>query len=178
MRVHLKRVLGSWNQVARQTRCAPLPLVGRGWGWGSCDVAMLRPIATLGTVVLLAFALATAAWAQPSGQSWPQRPIKMIIPFPAGGGTDFIARLAAKHLSDRLGQQVFVENRGGANGAIGVQALMQADPDGYTIGAISDGPMIVNPALYPNNPYQPLRDFIGVGQMIKFPSMLVANPGT
>ena len=66
-------------------------------------------------------------------QAWPQKPIKMIVPFPAGGGTDFIARVAAKHLSERLGQQVFVENRGGANGGVGLQALMQADPDGYTI---------------------------------------------
>jgi tripartite-type tricarboxylate transporter receptor subunit TctC len=114
-----------------------------------------------------------------SAETWqPTRSIKMICPFPAGGGTDLIARLAAKGLSDRLGQQVYVENRGGANGAIGVQALMQADPDGYTIGAISDGPMVVNPVIYPNNPYQPLRDFISVAQMIKFPSMLVANPGT
>ncbi len=61
--------------------------------------------------------------------------------------------------SDRLGQQVYVENRGGANGAIGTQALMQADPDGYTIGAISDGPMIVNPALYPNNPLRAAARF-------------------
>ena len=72
----------------------------------------------------------------------------MIIPFPAGGGTDFIGRVAAKHLSDRLGQQVFVENRGGANGAIGLQALMQSDPDGYTIATSSDTPLVVNPWLY------------------------------
>jgi tripartite-type tricarboxylate transporter receptor subunit TctC len=109
-------------------------------------------------------------------QSWPQKQIKMIVPFPPGGGTDFIGRLAAKHLSERLGQQVYVENRGGANGAIGLQALMQSDPDGYTIGAISDGPMIANPALYDKLVYQPLRDFIPVARMIKFPSMLVANP--
>ena len=114
-----------------------------------------------------------------AAETWqPTRSIKMICPFPAGGGTDLIARLAAKGLSERLGQQVYVENRGGANGSIGVQGLMTSDADGYTIGAISDGPMIVNPALYPNNPYQPLRDFIGVGQMIKFPSLLTANPGT
>ena len=123
--------------------------------------------------------LLAAAPTLTQAETWqPTRSIKMICPFPAGGGTDQIARIVAQQLSSRLGQQVFVENRGGANGAIGVQALMQADPDGYTIGAISDGPMIVNPALYPNNPYAPLRDFIGVGQMIKFPSMLVANPGT
>ena len=132
---------------------------------------VLKTSALLG-LLCLAPALAQA-------QAWqPTRSIKMICPFPAGGGTDLIARLAAKGLSDWLGQQVYVENRGGANGSIGVQALMQADPDGYTIGAISDGPMIVNPALYANNPYQPLRDFIGVGQMIKFPSLLTSNPST
>jgi len=113
----------------------------------------------------------------PSAQAWPQRPIRMICPFPAGGGTDFIARLAAKHLSDRLGQQVYVENRGGANGAIGLQALMQSDPDGYTIGAISDGPIVANPALYEKLAYQPLRDFIPVAMMIRYPSMLIAYPG-
>jgi tripartite-type tricarboxylate transporter receptor subunit TctC len=114
-----------------------------------------------------------------AAQEWqPTRQIKLICPFPAGGGTDLIARLAAKELSQRLGQQVFVENRGGANGGIGTQALMQADPDGYTIGAISDGPMIINPVFYPNNPYHPLRDFAPIGQMIKFPSLLLANPST
>ena len=113
----------------------------------------------------------------PAAQTWPQRPIRMICPFPAGGGTDFIARLAAKHLSDRLGQQVYVENRGGANGAIGLQALMQSDPDGYTIGAISDGPIVANPALYEKLAYQPLRDFIPVAMMIRYPSMLIAHPG-
>ena len=114
--------------------------------------------------------------APPSAQAWPQRPIRMICPFPAGGGTDFIARLAAKHLSDRLGQQVYVENRGGANGAIGLQTLMQSDPDGYTIGAISDGPIVANPALYEKLAYQPLRDFIPVAMMIRYPSMLIAHP--
>jgi tripartite-type tricarboxylate transporter receptor subunit TctC len=116
------------------------------------------------------------ASSSPSAQAWPQRPIRMICPFPAGGGTDFIARLAAKHLSDRLGQQVYVENRGGANGAIGLQALMQSDPDGYTIAAISDGPIVANPALYEKLAYQPLRDFIPVAMMIRFPSMLIAHP--
>src|SRR4029078_736429 len=84
----------------------------------------------------------------PSAQTWPQRPIRMICPFPARGVTDFIAPLAAKHLSARLGQQVYVETRGGANGAIGLQALMQSDPDGYTIGAISDGPVVATRALF------------------------------
>jgi tripartite-type tricarboxylate transporter receptor subunit TctC len=107
---------------------------------------------------------------------WPSKPIKLIVPFPAGGGTDFIGRLAAKQLSERLGQPVYVDNRGGANGSIGVQAMMQSAPDGYTLGAVSDGPTVINPVLYEKNPYLPLRDFVAVAQMIKFPSMLTANP--
>src|SRR5262249_59176253 len=83
-------------------------------------------LSKLAAMLALATALPAAAWAQAPVQSWPQRSIKMVVPFPGGGGTDFIARLAAKHLSERLGQQVFVENRAGANGAIGLQALMQS----------------------------------------------------
>ena len=109
---------------------------------------MRMHLATLAAAFALAGALPAAAAAQTPAQAWPQRAIKMIVPFPAGGGTDFIARIAAKHLSDRLGQQVFVENRGGANGAIGLQALMQSDPDGYTISTCSDTPLVVNPSLY------------------------------
>ena len=124
----------------------------------------------------LAFALLFLLPALAQAQAWPSKPIKLIVPFPAGGGTDFIGRLAAKQLSDRLGQPVYVDNRGGANGSIGVQAMMQSAPDGYTLGAISDGPTVINPVLYEKNPYHPLRDFLPVAQMIKFPSMLTANP--
>jgi tripartite-type tricarboxylate transporter receptor subunit TctC len=126
----------------------------------------------LAAMLVLACALPATALAQ----AWPQRPIKMIVPFPAGGGTDFIGRLAAKHLSDRLGQQVFVENRGGANGAIGLQALMQSDPDGYTIATSSDTPLVVNPWLYDKLPYQALRDFVPVATLVRFPGMLAVHP--
>ena len=111
-----------------------------------------------------------------TAQSWPQKPIKMIVPFPAGGGTDFIGRLTGKHLADRLGQQVFVENRAGANGAIGLQALMASDPDGYTIATTSDTPMVVNPWLYDKLPYAPLRDFLPVATIVRFPGMLAVHP--
>jgi tripartite-type tricarboxylate transporter receptor subunit TctC len=127
---------------------------------------------------LVVFSLLCLLPALAPGQTWPSKPIKMIVPFPAGGGTDFIGRLAAKQLSERLGQPVYVDNRGGANGSIGVQAMMQSAPDGYTLGAISDGPTVINPLLYEKNPYHPLRDFLPVAQMIKFPSMLTANPST
>src|SRR5438132_4784529 len=133
-------------------------------------------LAKLAAALALAGAMPAAASAQTPGQSWPQRAIKMIVPFPAGGGTDFIARVAAKHLSDRLGQQVFVENRGGANGAIGLQALMQSDPDGYTIATCSDTPLVVNPSLYDKLAYVPLRDFVPVANMVRFPGMLAVHP--
>jgi tripartite-type tricarboxylate transporter receptor subunit TctC len=133
-------------------------------------------LAKLAVALALAGALPGAAGAQAPVQTWPQRAIKMIVPFPAGGGTDFIARLAAKHLSERLGQQVFVENRAGANGAIGLQALMQSDPDGYTISACSDTPLVVNPSLYEKLPYAPLRDFVPVATMVRFPGMLAVHP--
>ena len=127
-------------------------------------------------VAALALTVLAPALAQAQSQAWPQKPIKMIVPFPAGGGTDFIARLAAKHLSQRLAQQVYVENRGGANGAIGLQALMTSDPDGYTIAASSDTPLTVNPALYDKLPYSALRDFIPVATMVRFPGMLAVHP--
>src|SRR5258708_6461635 len=133
-------------------------------------------LAKLAVALALAGALPGAAGAQAPVQTWPQRAIKMIVPCPAGGGTDFIARVAAKHLSERLGQQVFVENRAGANGAIGLQALMQSDPDGYTISACSDTPLVVNPSLYEKLPYAPLRDFVPVATMVRFPGMLAVHP--
>lgn len=135
---------------------------------------MNRIVKLIGAAAFAAILLPSLA----SAQAWPQRQIKAIVPFPAGGGTDLIGRLYAKHLSDLLGQQVYIENIGGANGSIGVQAVMRAEPDGYTIGVFSDGPMIVNPALYPKNPYQTLRDFVPVAMLNRFPSMLTAHPAT
>ncbi|MBN8921338.1 MAG: tripartite tricarboxylate transporter substrate binding protein, partial [Rhizobiales bacterium] len=95
--------------------------------------------------------------------------------FAAGGGTDFISRLVAQKLSERLGQQVFVENRGGANGGIGVQAVASADPDGYTILATSDSTIAVNPHLYPKLPYKP-EDLAPIGTMVRFPGLLAVHP--
>jgi len=128
------------------------------------------------TTLVLAAGLLSVMLASALAQSWPQKPIKMIVPFPAGGGTDVVARLVAKYLTERLGQTVFVENRGGANGAIGLQALKQSAPDGYTIAMTSDTPMTVNPWIYKNLPYEPLRDFIPVTSTIRLPSMLAVHP--
>jgi tripartite-type tricarboxylate transporter receptor subunit TctC len=126
--------------------------------------------------VLAVFSLLCVVPAAAGAQAWPQRSIKMIVPFPAGGGTDFVARLVAKYLSIRLGQQVYVENRGGANGSIGLQVLMQSEPDGYTIATSSDTPLVVNPALYEKLAYDPQRDFVPVATLVRFPGMLAVHP--
>src|ERR1700684_1814106 len=124
--------------------------------------------ATLG---LSYFALSPAA-----AQNWPQKPVRLIVPFPAGGCTDVVARRVADHLSILLGQPTFVENRGGANGAVGLAALKQSDPDGYTLGFTSDTPMTVNPWLYKDLSYDPLKDFVPVASAVRLPGMLAANP--
>ena len=124
--------------------------------------------ATLG---LLCLALAPSA-----AQDWPAKPIRLIVPYPAGGGTDFVARLVADHLSKLLNQPIYVENRGGANGAIGLQAIKQSDPDGYTLGFTADTSLTVNPLLYKDLSYDPLKDFIPVASAVRLPGMLAANP--
>jgi tripartite-type tricarboxylate transporter receptor subunit TctC len=126
--------------------------------------------------LVVAFGVLSLASVMAVAQSWPQRPIKMIVPFPPGGGTDFVGRLVAKYLSQQLGQTIFVENRGGANGTIGLQALMKSAPDGYTIATTSDTPMTVNPLLYKNLPYQPLRDFVLVATVVRSAEMLAVHP--
>jgi len=131
------------------------------------------------TLVAAAVALMCGLVAPSLAQEWPSRgTIHMIVPFPPGGGTDVVARIVAKYLQDRLKQTVVVENRGGANGQIGLTALKQAPADGYTIEVTSDTPMTVNPWVYKHLPYDPLKDFIPVVSLIRLPSMLAVHPKT
>ncbi len=109
-------------------------------------------------------------------QAYPNKPIRIIVPFPPGGGNDVIARLVGQKLSERLGQAVVIDNRGGGNGAIGLAALAQAAPDGYTLGVGAAGPMAVNPSLYEKLPYDPQRDFAPISNLVNFPLLLVAHP--
>jgi tripartite-type tricarboxylate transporter receptor subunit TctC len=111
-----------------------------------------------------------------AAQSWPAKPIRMLVPFPPGGGVDFAARIIGKHLSDRLGQAVVIDNRAGANGIIALDALKAAAPDGYTICAASNGPLVINPSIYLKLPYDPVRDFTAIGRMVDFPLLLVTHP--
>ena len=111
-----------------------------------------------------------------AAQGYPNKPIRMIVPFPAGGGVDYIGRIVAKGLSDRLGQQVLVDNRPGANAIVGLEVLKAAAPDGYTIAAASAGPLAVNPFIYAKLPHDTLKDFTQIASMCNFPLMLVAHP--
>ena len=108
-------------------------------------------------------------------QKYPNHPVRVVVGFPAGGPTDVIARFVAQKLSDRLGQQFFVENLGGAGGNIASGQVARATPDGYTIMAISTG-FMVNPSLYAKVPYDPIKDFAPVTLVAVSPNVVVVNP--
>jgi len=122
----------------------------------------------------LAAGAVAIAMANPAQAAWPERPITLIIPAAPGGTTDISARLIADKLSAKLGQQVIVENRAGAAGIIGAQALARARPDGYTLLMGNIGPNAINYALYKTLPYKP-ADFSPVTQVISVPNVLVVN---
>ena len=122
----------------------------------------------------LGLVLGTSAMAQ---GAYPNRPIKLIVGFPAGQATDVIARTAARKLQEALGQSVVVENKPGAAGIIGSEFVSKAAPDGYTLLVGSSGTMAINPSLYSKLPYHPLRDFQPVTLMSTVPLFLAVNPG-
>jgi tripartite-type tricarboxylate transporter receptor subunit TctC len=144
----------------------------------SCDTlyirSAVRPRCTVRVLSIVALTCLLPSFA--AAQAWPAKPIRMIVPFAAGGGTDVVARILARHLPDRLGQQVFVENRAGANGIVGMQALLQAPPDGYTIAGVGDGTLAMNPALYAKLPYDTLRDVAPVARTVRFPGLIAVHP--
>jgi tripartite-type tricarboxylate transporter receptor subunit TctC len=108
---------------------------------------------------------------------YPTRPVRYIVAFPAGGASDVIARIAAAALTDALGVQVIVDNRGGASGTIGAEAAARATPDGYTLFACNIASLAVSPALYRNLRYDPERDFTPVGMIASNPNALSVNAG-
>jgi tripartite-type tricarboxylate transporter receptor subunit TctC len=127
--------------------------------------------AMLGAAVLLG--LSNSGFAQ---DKFPNRPVRVIVPFAAGGTTDIFARLIADKLSQSLGQQFVVENRGGAGGNIGADAVAKAPPDGYTLVMGTVGTHAINPSLYAKMPYDPLTDFEPVAFAAGVPNLMVVNP--
>ena len=125
-------------------------------------------------------AMAAAALAALSAfagaQGYPAKPVRLVIPYPAGGGSDLIGRPLAQKLAEYLGQQVIVENRGGAGGNIGMEVVAKSPPDGYTMVLGLTAQFAVNPALYPKLPYDPVKDFAPVAMLIRNPYILVVHP--
>lgn len=134
----------------------------------------MRKFVTFSKLVLSGLALTLAG--QVMAQAYPTKSIRLIVPFPPGGGNDVIARVIAQKLTERLGQQVVVDNKAGANGIVGLQALMAAPPDGYTLAVGAAGPMAVNPSLYDKLPYDPTKDFSPITNMVNYPLLLVTHP--
>ena len=130
-------------------------------------------IRTIRTTALVGLCFVSAA---AFSQAYPSKPVRLIVPFPAGGGVDYIGRLVAKGLSERMGHQVVVENRAGANAIVGLEVLKSSPPDGYTVAATSAGPMAVNPFIYAKLPHDVVKDFTYIAKMVIFPLMLVTHP--
>ena len=108
-------------------------------------------------------------------QAWPSRPIKIIVPFPPGGAGDVVPRIIAQRLTTVLGQPIVVENKTGAEGLIGVDAVAKAAPDGYTIGVATSGPVVIGKRLFPNIPYDPKKDLIPIVLTYETPFVLVVK---
>jgi tripartite-type tricarboxylate transporter receptor subunit TctC len=127
---------------------------------------------------LLAAAAATLPLTVSAQEAWPSRPIRFIVPFPAGGSTDVLSRVIAERLGTELGQPVVIENRAGAAGNVGVDAVAKARPDGYTIGISTIGPLATHQSLYRQLPFNPATDFTLLADLYEIPNVFVVNPST
>ncbi|MBP0629140.1 MULTISPECIES: tripartite tricarboxylate transporter substrate binding protein [unclassified Cupriavidus] len=137
--------------------------------------AWLRVVA-VGSVLTVAALAALTAGSARAAQDWPQRPVSVVVPFPAGGSTDTIARMLTAPLNEKLGQPFVVDNKPGATGAIGATFVKRAPADGYTMLVASIGVFAVNPFLQKNLGYDPVKDFDLLTVAVRAPNVLVVNP--
>jgi tripartite-type tricarboxylate transporter receptor subunit TctC len=126
--------------------------------------------------ILATLALAALGPSQAFAQAYPTKPVRLIVPFPPGGSTDIVARIVAQKLGERIGQPLVVENRGGAGGTIGTEAVAKATPDGYILGFASTSTHAVAPAVYTKLGYDPVRDFAPISLVAVTPYLLVVSP--
>src|ERR1700760_1477596 len=127
----------------------------------------------------LAWALVAAmvgATGAAHADDYPNHPIRVIVPFAAGGAADAVARIVGKYIGEAMGQPVVIEDRGGAGGIIGAEIVKKAEPDGYTLLLGQSGPISINPGIYANLSYDPEKDFIPVSMTTAYPYILVVNP--
>ncbi|HET7766332.1 MAG TPA: tripartite tricarboxylate transporter substrate binding protein [Burkholderiales bacterium] len=125
--------------------------------------------------ILAWVALALLPVMSPAQTGYPAKPMRMIIPFAPGGASDFVGRIMQPKMSELLGQQVVIENRGGAAGNIGLEAAAKADPDGYTIFLGNIGTIAINPAVFRSLNIKPQRDLVAVTEVVDVPGVLIAN---
>ena len=128
------------------------------------------------TVKTLALIALLAAAAPVTAQDYPSRPITLIVPYAAGGGNDLMARTAAEKMSKSLGQQIVIENKGGAGGSIATRQVAKSAPDGYTLGLGGTGTLAINPTLYPNVGYDPRKDFAPAGLIATSALVVLVHP--
>jgi tripartite-type tricarboxylate transporter receptor subunit TctC len=136
----------------------------------------LRGLLCAAVGAILLAALPNDAAAQESSGDYPARPITIMVPFPAGGGVDAMARIVAERLSAALGQQIIIENRGGAAGVIGTRAAAKAPADGYTLIMSTSGTTSINPSLYAEPGYDVARDFVPIGLIASTPIVVMTHP--
>jgi tripartite-type tricarboxylate transporter receptor subunit TctC len=125
--------------------------------------------------VLLSAAFGFALGGAAAAQDYPSRPITLVVPYAAGGGNDVMARIVAEKMGKSLGQQIVIENKGGAGGSIATRQVAKAAPDGYTLGLGGTGTLAINPTLYPNVGYDPRRDFAPVGLIATSALVVLVN---
>ena len=136
------------------------------------DPSFPRRLALAGTALLAALWATPAAWAQ---SGWPTKPVKIVVPFAAGGTTDILARAIAPELSKAFGQQFIVDNRAGAGGNVGADIVGHSAPDGYTLLMGTVGTHGINRALYPKLPYDPIKDFVPITLVAAVPNVMEMN---
>lgn len=134
-----------------------------------------KPAASKALAALLA--VSVLACAGQAVAAWPERPVRLVVSFPAGSSTDIPGRIVAQHLSERLGQPVVVDNVAGAAGSIGARTIARAAADGYTIGLASSSAFSIAPSLRTDLPYDPLKDFTPLSLIGRSPYVIVATPG-
>ena len=127
------------------------------------------------SLVGLGLAVAVTPWARAQG-AWPSKPVRIIVPFAAGGTTDILARALAPELSKAFGQTFIVENKAGAGGNLGADLVAKSPPDGYTLLMGTVGTQSINPSLYPKMPYDSVKDFAPITLVAGVPNVLVMNP--
>jgi tripartite-type tricarboxylate transporter receptor subunit TctC len=127
-------------------------------------------------LIAWAAAFGLAAMQAAAAQDYPERPITLVVPYAAGGGNDVMARLVAEKMSKTLGQQIVIENRGGAGGSIATRMVAKAAPDGYTLGLGGTGTLAVSPTLYTNVGYDPRKDFAPVGLIATSALVVLVHP--